>query len=123
MLGTLVLAAAAAAAAAPDPSAAVVADMKPALRCAIVSLSLASSTDAAVRSAGMISTFYWFDRIDARVPDAELTRMLQDEVETMTGADLKLEAQRCGGELNERGRAMQAMGKAFDDGARKKQMR
>jgi len=72
-------------------------------------MSLSVLTDPKQRAAGQIATYYFVGRLNS-VPVNDLEDSIFKESTTMTPADLKSEAVRCGKDLTEKGLAIQQMG-------------
>lgn len=102
-----------AAAAAGSPAAAQQ-EARDAVRCLVVSSVLVSLKDPAIRTAGLAATMYWLGRANALMDDAALDRRMMEEASRMTGTDLKLEGQRCGAEMEARGKALEATGRKLE---------
>jgi hypothetical protein len=84
--------------------------LTPDLRCLIVGLTMANSTDPARRTAGVTFTTYYMGRLDAAGIGDRLEDRLFAEESAMTQTDVATEATRCGRQLQQRGQAMIAMG-------------
>jgi hypothetical protein len=65
------------------------------LRCLFVSGALAQSDDPDLKNIGTLSLFYFWGRIEGRLPDGEIAQRLIDEAKKMTPEDIKAQAQTC----------------------------
>lgn len=80
------------------------------VRCLIVGMNMGKSSDASTQTAGLMSMYYYFGRLDARSPKPDLEQLIASQVVKMTAADLQAEGTRCGSQLSERGKALQLIG-------------
>lgn len=81
------------------------------VRCLVVSAVLLSSTkEKSIGTAATMSALYFMGRLDGRDPELDLEGQVTDAALTMTPADIKDEAMRCGKELQARGEAISAIG-------------
>lgn len=83
------------------------------LRCLLTSSALAGNADPKLKQAGMMSSLYWFGRVEGRLSDTALEERLTKIAETMSPELFKAEAKRCGEILQQRGTAMQAIGRGM----------
>jgi hypothetical protein len=65
------------------------------LRCLFVSGALAQSDDPELKNIGTLSLFYFWGRIEGRLPTSEIAQRLIDEAKKMTPGDIKAQAQTC----------------------------
>jgi len=65
------------------------------LRCLFVSGALAQSDDPDLKNIGTLSLFYFWGRLEGRLPAAEIAPRLIDEAKKMTPDDIKAQAQAC----------------------------
>lgn len=79
--------------------------------------------DRAIAEAGLLGSMYWFGRVDQHLSDHALEEMLAAESLSMTAADIQLEAQRCGAEMEVRGKAMTDIGASPAEREAKRQTR
>ena len=80
------------------------------LRCLIVSASLRESQEANVRAAAAGATLFFFGRVDARLPEAELEQRLTAETAAVLAGDRGQMMRACGAFMQARGQAMMAIG-------------
>ena len=96
MRPALILAAALALGALPAAAAPAAADPTTTdLRCLFVSGALAQSDDPDLKNIGTLSLFYFWGRIEGRMPAAQIAPRLIAEAKTMTPDDVKAQAQVC----------------------------
>lgn len=72
-------------------------------RCVIVASRMVTMQDAQQRGAGMLLAMFYLGRLDARNGYAEMRRLILEEAKSMTAADLRSAAMRCGKALQEQG--------------------
>jgi hypothetical protein len=65
------------------------------LRCLFVSGALAQSDDPDLKNIGTLSLFYFWGRIEGRMPADEVAARLIDEARKMTPDEIKAQAQTC----------------------------
>ncbi|HXQ17959.1 MAG TPA: hypothetical protein VN814_25350 [Caulobacteraceae bacterium] len=65
------------------------------LRCLFVSGALAQSDDPDLKNIGTLSLFYFWGRLEGRLPAAEIAPRLIEEAKKMSPDDIKAEAQVC----------------------------
>jgi uncharacterized protein YggE len=65
------------------------------LRCLFVSGALAQSDDPELKNIGTLSLFYFWGRIEGRLPTGEIAQRLIEEARKMTPEDVKGQAQTC----------------------------
>ena len=82
-------------------------------QCLVAFGQLGASEDAATRQAGMIGANYFLGRLDGRAANADLRALLKQAGEAMKAADLKPALTRCGTLLQQRGEALQAIGRSL----------
>lgn len=80
------------------------------VRCLVVAMKMASSSDQTTRSASAVLAYYYFGRVDGASPGLDLGAAIIDELSKMTPEVLQSEARRCGTELSKRGAALTAIG-------------
>jgi hypothetical protein len=80
------------------------------LRCAIVYMQMISSQDTKINTAGYIGLMYWMGRLDGRAPNLDLENRIMAELPEMTPDVIRAEAQRCGAEMQVRGKALTEIG-------------
>jgi hypothetical protein len=96
MRPALILAAALALVALPAAAAPVAVDPTTTdLRCLFVSGALAQSDDPDLKNVGTLSLFYFWGRLENRLPAAQIAPRLIAEAKTMTPDDVKAQAQVC----------------------------
>jgi hypothetical protein len=69
----------------------------------IVASRMVTMQDAQQRGAGMLLAMFYLGRLDARNGYAEVRRLILQEANSMTTADLRSAAMRCGKTLQEQG--------------------
>ena len=80
------------------------------LRCMIVAGSLRESPDANLRAAAAGASLFFFGRVDARLPEAELEQRLTAEAAAVLAGDRGQMMRACGAFMQARGQAMMAIG-------------
>ncbi len=80
------------------------------VRCVVIALKLAATPTATQQSAGMMAFLYYIGRLEGRVPSLDLEDLIVRELSTMTAADYRSEAQRCGGNLTLKGQEITKIG-------------
>jgi hypothetical protein len=86
------------------------------VQCLAVALGALSQAEEALKPALLLSAFYYFGRVDGRsIPDLE--RRLIQEIERLDEAANRAALIRCGGQLQARGQAMEAMGRNLQERA------
>jgi len=88
------------------------------IRCLLLSGVATQNSDANIAEAGKYASLYWMGRVNGVMPNANLVQQLSAAVKTMQGANLQIEAQRCGDEMKRRGEDMQQAGNALQAQAR-----
>jgi hypothetical protein len=85
------------------------------LRCLVASLTLLNSPVEEQRRAGMGSFSYWLGRVDGGAPNIDLEERIAAVSQSMTQEDVARELIRCGAELMQRGREVQAIGNRLQE--------
>jgi hypothetical protein len=84
------------------------------LRCAVLAFQMSVADDPAMKSAGMMTAFYYLGRLDARLSPADLEPRLTEEIASMTSTmtvdAIQTQARLCGAILTARGEALVSMG-------------
>jgi len=80
------------------------------VRCVIVALSLASSTDPQTKAIATAAGLYFVGRLRGRAPDLDMEAAIVKQASAFTGNDLRVERQRCGGELVAEGGRLKVIG-------------
>ena len=80
------------------------------VRCIVVGLRFARATDSTQRSAGLMLSLYYIGRLDGHNPGFDLENAIAQQMEKMTPADYASEAQRCGGNLQNKGKQITVIG-------------
>lgn len=88
---------------APLPSHATDHDAVADARCVIVASRMVTLPDAQQRGAGMLLAMFYLGRLGARHGYADVRRLILEEAKSMTVADLRSAAMRCGKALQEEG--------------------
>ena len=65
------------------------------LRCLVVSGVLAQSDDPELKDIGTLSLYYFWGRLEGRLPPGQIAPRLIDEAKQMTTGDVKAQAQTC----------------------------
>jgi hypothetical protein len=85
-------------------------DQTPILRCLIATSLLGQSEDKALASAGTMGSLYWLGRLDSSLSEDEIENRITAISDKLTQADIRLDLQRCGTEMQQRGDMMQRIG-------------
>lgn len=83
------------------------------VRCMLVGMRMMTMSTAAQRANGAMLAIYYFGRIDSQITDGSVERLLEEEAGKVTEAQLREDAVRCGRALEEKGRELQRIGRAF----------
>ena len=81
------------------------------VRCLVVTMQAAQSSDETLKSSSFIATMYFLGRLDGHDPNYDIETGLLGELAKMTQDDIRAEAQRCGAQMIARGQSLQEMGK------------
>jgi hypothetical protein len=81
------------------------------LRCAIVFMEMSSSQDVKMNTAGIIGAMYWVGRLDGRAPNLDLESRIKSEIPNMNPDVMQAERQRCGAEMQVRGKVLTEVGR------------
>lgn len=84
------------------------------IRCTIVGVLMVDKGGQA-GSLGMLASLYFLGKVDGRVPDADLEKLMTEEILKMNPALVESEAKRCGAELSERGKNLKTIGGDIQD--------
>ena len=84
------------------------------LRCFLAMSATAGSEDKTASLAGMIGAQYFLGRIDGRSPNLDLESAIMAEASSLTDADLKALLQSCGELMQDRGKAVKAIGERME---------
>jgi hypothetical protein len=80
------------------------------IRCLIVSYQLASNADAEIKNAGIIVSQYYLGLLDGRSPGLDLEALIEAESKGIDEAQMKALLQRCGSQVEKRGKEIEAIG-------------
>lgn len=82
------------------------------VRCLLVSNAFsAGAKDPKARQLAMMAGFFYLGRLDGRLSDAQLEARIKAEQATLNNANAVPTMQRCGERMQQRGRALQAIGR------------
>ena len=79
----------------------------------IVGAQLSASQNPQQRVPGQMILMYYLGRIDGRSPHADLRRLIKNQTQHMSAADLKSAAGRCDKEFSARGDAVVQIGRSL----------
>jgi hypothetical protein len=81
------------------------------VRCLLVTLKMmtAANTDE-MKATSLVGVMYYMGKLDGRQPDFDLESAVIAQIKAMTPEDVTKEAQRCGTELQARGKSLQEIG-------------
>ena len=79
-------------------------------RCLLALGTLQSNPDAEVRRQSMSAALFYFGRVDATTPPAELQARLEEETIALQSLDAQALIQACGAFMSERGAVLSAIG-------------
>lgn len=85
------------------------------LRCLVAVTTLADSDNEEFRTAAAQAMFFFFGRVDARVGSDALEDAINDTLDEVDDSNLPILLQQCGTFLEERGRALEAVGRRIMD--------
>lgn len=80
------------------------------VRCVVVGLRMAEATVPGQRAAGVMLAIYYLGRLDGRAADVELEGLIEREAETMTAAQFRSNAIRCGKAITLKGQEIREIG-------------
>lgn len=80
------------------------------VRCVVVGMKMAELADAKAKSSGTLLALYYIGRLDGRAPGLDLEAQILSQMKSLSPAEYKSEAQRCGAELQAEGQKITAIG-------------
>jgi hypothetical protein len=80
------------------------------LRCLAIAFNMAGSQDAQLSQAGALAAYYYLGKIDGRAPAIDLEDAIRRSSSSPSAGQFAAEAQRCGDELQTRGREITDIG-------------
>jgi hypothetical protein len=87
------------------------------VRCLIIFMQMSNAQVPAAQTGGLIGSFYYMGKLDARSRDLDLEKMILTEVANMSENSFKQDAARCGSDMTKRGQAAADLGKALQQHA------
>jgi len=87
------------------------------VRCLIIFMQMSNAQAQAAQTGGLIGSFYYMGKLDARSRDLNLEKMILTEVANMSENSFKQDAARCGNDMTKRGQAAADLGKALQQHA------
>ena len=82
------------------------------VRCLLVSNAFsAGAKDPKARQIAMVAGFFYLGRLDGKLTDAQLETRIRTEQKTITNANAPATMQQCGQYMQQRGQALQAIGR------------
>jgi len=87
------------------------------VRCLIIFMQMSNAQAPAAQTGGLIGSFYYMGKLDARSRDLDLEKMILAEVSNMSENSFKQDAARCGNDMTKRGQAAADLGKALQQHA------
>lgn len=82
-------------------------------QCMVIGARLSASSDPQQKVPGQMILMYYLGRIDGRSPNADLQRLIKDQMQKMTTSDIQNAASRCGKEFAARGDDIVRIGKSL----------
>ena len=80
------------------------------MRCMVATQMAHQQVEGELKAATMLSVMFFFGRVDASMPPAELERALDAETAALKGQPLGALLQQCGRFMEGRGKALEAIG-------------
>lgn len=80
------------------------------VRCLVVAYHLAGNEDKEISQAGILISQYYLGRLDGRSPGLDLEAAIEAETKGMDDAQMKALLERCGAEVEKRGKDVEALG-------------
>jgi len=87
------------------------------VRCLIIFMQMSNAQAPAAQTGGLIGSFYYMGKLDARSRDLDLEKLILTEVSNMSENSFKQDAARCGSDMTKRGQAAADLGKALQQHA------
>ncbi len=87
------------------------------VRCLIIFMQMSNAQAQAAQTGGLIGSFYYMGKLDARSRDLDLEKLILTEVANMSENSFKQDAARCGNDMTKRGQAAADLGKALQQHA------
>lgn len=86
-----------------------------ALRCILVTGSLANSTDQELARNGAIGSLFWLGRLEPRLTEKQIETGGAKAAEQLRDVDINAELQTCGAEMARQGEIVERVGKALQE--------
>lgn len=86
-----------------------------ALRCILVTGSLANSPDQELARNGAIGSLFWLGRLEPRLTEKQIETGGAKAAEQLRDVDINAELQACGAEMARQGEIVERVGKALQD--------
>jgi hypothetical protein len=80
------------------------------MKCFVVMVIGASSSNPSLRDASAVAALYYLGRIDGRTPQLDLRLAVEETMKEIRSNDVRPEALRCSAELKARGQTVREMG-------------
>ena len=87
------------------------------VRCLVIFMQMSNAQVPAAQTGGLIGSFYYMGKLDARSRDLDLEKLILTEVANMSENSFKADATRCGNDMTKRGQAAADLGKALQQHA------
>ena len=87
------------------------------VRCLVIFMQMSNAQAQAAQTGGLIGSFYYMGKLDARSRDLDLEKLILTEVANMSENSFKQDAARCGNDMTKRGQAAADLGKALQQHA------
>jgi len=91
------------------------------VRCLVIFMQMSNAQAPAAQTGGLIGSFYYMGKLDARSRDLDLEKMILTEVSQMSEVSFQADAKRCGDDMTKRGQAAADLGKALQQHAQQMQ--
>ena len=80
------------------------------VRCLYVYMAMGTSGKPDMQAAAIIGTFFWYGKLSGQIGDDEIERRVTAVIAAQSADKFTADAQRCGSQMVERGKAMNALG-------------
>jgi hypothetical protein len=87
------------------------------VRCLIIYMQMSNASAQAAQTGGLIASFYYMGKLDARSRSLDLEKMILAEIANMSENSFKQDAARCSNDMNMRGKQAADLGKALQQHA------
>jgi len=85
------------------------------VRCLYVYMTMGTSDKPEMQAAAVIGTFFWYGKLSGRIADDEIENRIAAVIAAQNADAFMADAHRCGNQMVERGKAMNAMGAHLEE--------